>query len=101
MRETRITLPELSLIGGTRAALGAGLGLLLADRLSDGQRRAVGWTLLMVGVVTTIPLAIEILGGGRLDAPSREPAPEPAPDESGSWYGSSERISRGGASVPS
>jgi hypothetical protein len=34
MRETRITLPELVLVAGTRAALGAGLGLLLADRLS-------------------------------------------------------------------
>jgi hypothetical protein len=33
MREASITLPELGLIAGTRAALGAGLGLLLADRL--------------------------------------------------------------------
>ena len=29
MRETHITLPELALIAITRAALGAGLGLLL------------------------------------------------------------------------
>ena len=65
MRETRITLPELALIAGTRAAFGAGLGLLLADRLSADQRKAVGWTLLMVGALSTIPLAIEVLGGGR------------------------------------
>ena len=76
MRETSLTLPKLGLIAGTRAALGAGLGLLLADRLSDDQRRAVGWTLLGVGVVSTIPLAIEILGG--LHSPSREEWPEPA-----------------------
>jgi len=71
MRETIISLPELALIGGTRAALGAGLGLLLADRLPADQRRAVGWTLLLIGVATTIPLAFEILGGGRLAAAKR------------------------------
>ena len=62
MRETHLTLPELGLIAGTRGAAGAGLGLLLADRLSHEQRRAVGWTLLLVGALTTIPLAIEVLG---------------------------------------
>jgi len=65
MREARITLPELALIGGTRAALGAGLGLLLADRLPEAQRKAVGWTLFLVGALTTIPLALEVLGKQR------------------------------------
>jgi hypothetical protein len=49
MRQTRVTLPELGLIGGTRAALGAGIGLLLADHLTGEQRKAVGWTLFLVG----------------------------------------------------
>jgi hypothetical protein len=40
--------------------LGAGLGLLMADRLSVKQKRAVGWTLLLVGVGTTIPLVMEV-----------------------------------------
>jgi hypothetical protein len=62
MRERAITLPELGLIAGTRAALGAGIGLLLADRLDPDRRRAVGWTLLLVGVVSTVPLAMEVLG---------------------------------------
>jgi hypothetical protein len=80
MRETRVTLPELALIGGTRAVLGAGLGLLLADRLPDeGQRRAVGWTLFLVGALSTIPLAFEVLGNNRLFAP--EGWPEAAEDE--------------------
>ncbi len=61
MKEAHITLPELALIAGTRAALGAGLGLLLADRLPEGQRKAVGWTLLMVGAVTTVPIAMRVL----------------------------------------
>jgi len=65
MMETRITLPELALIAGTRGMLGAGIGLLLADHLPNAQRKAVGWTLLLVGALTTIPLAIEVLGEAR------------------------------------
>jgi hypothetical protein len=67
MRAAEVTSPELALIGGTRAALGAGVGLLLADRLSKDQRRSAGWTLMIIGAVTTIPLAFEALGGHRLD----------------------------------
>jgi hypothetical protein len=58
-----VTLPEIGLIAGTRAALGAGIGLLLADRLNDDQRRAVGWTLLAVGALSTIPLAANVIFG--------------------------------------
>ena len=61
MRERPLTIPEIMLIGGTRAALGAGLALLLGSRLGPEQRRAVGWTLLLVGAVTTIPLALNVL----------------------------------------
>jgi len=66
MKETTVTLPELALIAGTRAAGGAGLGLLLANRLSESQRRAVGWTLLLVGVLSTVPLALEVFGKRRI-----------------------------------
>jgi hypothetical protein len=71
-----VTLPEIALIAGTRAALGAGIGLLLADRLNDDQRRAVGWTLFAVGAVTTIPLVANLLLGHEsleATAPSSEP----------------------------
>ena len=68
MRETRITIPELVLIGATRGLAGAGLGLLLANRLSDDQRRAVGWSLFLIGALSTIPLAFEVFGGRRLSA---------------------------------
>ena len=61
MREVQMTLPELALLVGTRAALGTGLGLLLAGCLPESQRRAVGWTLVLVGAVTTVPLAFEVL----------------------------------------
>jgi hypothetical protein len=62
MRTTQITLPELILVAGTRALLGAGLGLLLADRLSPDQRRAAGWALFLVGALSTVPLGLEIFG---------------------------------------
>jgi hypothetical protein len=41
--------------------LGAGLGLLLSGKLSNEQRRAVGWTLVAVGAVTTVPLVMNLL----------------------------------------
>ncbi len=65
MKETRLTFPELGLIAGTRAALGGGVALLLADRLTKEQRKAVGWSLFLVGAITTIPLAILALGKRR------------------------------------
>ena len=66
MRATHVSVPELALIAGTRALLGAGIGLLMADCFEKPQRRAVGWTLFSVGALSTIPLAFEVLGGGRL-----------------------------------
>jgi hypothetical protein len=62
---TEIRLPELALLAGTRGALGAGVGLLLSDKLSEEQRKSIGWTLVAVGVLTTIPLAAMLLGRRR------------------------------------
>jgi hypothetical protein len=61
MNEHPLTMPELALVAGTRVALGAGLGLLLADQLSPSTRRAVGWALLAVGILSTPPLAMHVL----------------------------------------
>ncbi len=69
MTQRMITLPLIGLIAGTRAALGAGIALLLADRLTDDQRRAVGWTLTAVGVISTVPLAAHVLLATRKEAP--------------------------------
>lgn len=61
MKKAELTLPEIGMIAGTRGLLGAGVGLLLADRLNDDQRRAIGWTLLIIGAVSTIPLVMNVL----------------------------------------
>ena len=60
-----VSLPELGLIAGTRGMLGCGIGLLLANRLNPDQRRAAGLALVLVGIVTTIPLGLELFGGRR------------------------------------
>jgi len=75
MKELHVTLPELILVAGTRAALGAGLGRVIADRLPRDQRKAVGWTLFLIGLLTTIPLALEVFGGRtpRSDASTERP----------------------------
>jgi len=60
MQQRGLTIPELILIAGTRVALGAGLGLLIGDKLRSDVRKGAGWALLGVGAVTTIPLVIGV-----------------------------------------
>ena len=60
MITTELRLPELGLVAGTRGLLGVGIGLLLADKLTDDRRKGIGWTLVAVGALTTIPLAMMV-----------------------------------------
>jgi hypothetical protein len=62
MIERKLTIAELILIAGTRVAFGIGIGLLLASRLSGEQRKAAGLSLALVGGLTTIPLAMGVMG---------------------------------------
>ena len=61
MIERKLTIAEIILLAGTRVALGAGIGLLLSSRLNNDQRKAAGWALALVGGLTTIPLAMDVL----------------------------------------
>jgi hypothetical protein len=74
MRDRVLSIPEIALIAGTRIALGAGLGLLLADKLNENTRKGAGWALLIVGALTTIPLAIDVVTKGRLPEKARQAA---------------------------
>ena len=67
MRKGNVSLkiPEIGFIAGTRAAFGAGIGLLLADKLNRGQRKKVGWALLTIGAVTTVPIIVNVIRKGR------------------------------------
>jgi hypothetical protein len=60
-----LSFPEFGFVVATRAALGAGIGLLLADKLGRCNRRRVGATLLALGVLTTIPAVFMLFGRGR------------------------------------
>jgi hypothetical protein len=69
MRNLVLTVPELAFIAVTRGALGAGIGLLLSQKLDNTQRRAVAGALIALGIVTTIPAAMAVFGrrGRRLE----------------------------------
>ena len=69
MRKHLVTLPEVVIIAATRGMIGFGAGLLLSERFGRDRRRPVGWTLLTVGLVSTIPLALQLLRGRSLDDP--------------------------------
>ena len=60
-RNVSLRIPELGFIAGTRAAFGAGLGLLLADKLNRRRRNKVGWVLLTIGAVTTVPIIFNVV----------------------------------------
>ncbi len=71
MTARNLTIPEIMLIVSTRVALGVGLGLLISDKLSGDQRKGAGWALVAIGVLTTIPLAIGVLGKSQIAEGSR------------------------------
>lgn len=62
MKSTTVTLPELALVAATRGMAGAGAGLLVADKIGAEKRKTLGWTLFLIGILSTIPLALQVLG---------------------------------------
>jgi hypothetical protein len=57
-----VTGPELALIAATRAAIGFGAGLLLADKVKLEQRKVLGWSLFLSGLASTVPIALHVFG---------------------------------------
>jgi hypothetical protein len=66
MKEHSLTIPKIAMIAGTRVGFGIGIGLLISDRLYKDQRKAVGWALVGMGVLTTVPIVAGIFGKGPL-----------------------------------
>jgi hypothetical protein len=60
MKNVDLTIPQLAMIAGTRGLLGSGIALLLADRIPQPRRRAIGWTLFAIGALSTIPLVAKV-----------------------------------------
>jgi len=61
MKKAALTIPEIMLIAGTRVMAGAGAALLLADKLRKDERKTIGWTLFLIGAISTIPLMLDVL----------------------------------------
>jgi hypothetical protein len=74
MKQLVLNFPTLGFIVGTRAALGVGLGLLIATRLSGERRRAVGALLVAAGAVATVPALLAVARGMRRAHRSLPPA---------------------------
>jgi hypothetical protein len=62
VKEPHLSFPELAFTVATRAMLGAGIALLFAEKLTAEQRKAVGATLTVVGLLTTIPALWAVFG---------------------------------------
>ena len=67
MKSIALPIPLLGAIAATRGMLGMGVGLLLAQSLSDRRRTKVGWALVAVGVLSTLPLAAHVISRWRDD----------------------------------
>ena len=65
MNKLVLSLPTLGFVVWTRAALGVGIGLLLSGTMTGSQRRAIGMTLVAIGVATTIPAAMAVFHNQR------------------------------------
>ena len=62
MKSYEVVLPELAFIAATRGLLGVGIGLLVSEQLRPDTRKVVGLTLLGIGALTTVPIAMSLLG---------------------------------------
>ena len=61
-KDVNLDFPTLGFVVATRALLGVGIGLLIADKFSPAQRHRIGTMLVGLGVATTIPAAMAVFG---------------------------------------
>jgi hypothetical protein len=61
MEDRTISFGEVGLIAGTRALGGVGLGLLIANKIGEDRRKAIGMALLGLGILTTVPLLYDVI----------------------------------------
>jgi len=63
-----VTVPQIALIAATRGAIGFGAGLLLADKFRQSKRKALGWSLFLSGLASTIPIVMYLFRNKKADA---------------------------------
>ena len=67
MKRVNVSLPQFLFVVGTRAALGAGVGMLASLNLKRQSKKRIGLGLLAFGALTTIP-AIRFVLADKLKA---------------------------------
>jgi hypothetical protein len=77
MKKLILNLPTFGFVVATRAMIGAGVGLLVSERLPRDRRRAIGAALFAIGAASTVPAILEVLREQR-EARHKEPPPIPA-----------------------
>jgi hypothetical protein len=60
MKNAKLPIKELEVIAGTRFVFGIGVGILLGRRLSRAHRRRIGWTLVLLGALSTPPILYDV-----------------------------------------
>ena len=60
MKTVVLSMPMFAFVVATRAALGAGIGLLLSKKIPESRRKAIGLTLVTIGAATTVPALMAI-----------------------------------------
>ena len=55
-----VSIPEIAVFAATRGLVGVGAGLLLAGKFGRKKRKTVGWSMLLSGIASTIPIAIHL-----------------------------------------
>jgi hypothetical protein len=66
MEQLVLAAPQFGFIIGTRIALAFGLGLLVGERLPEARRRALAYSLVSIGIATTVPAALTLLSSRRI-----------------------------------
>ncbi|HEY4230999.1 MAG TPA: DUF5335 family protein [Thermoanaerobaculia bacterium] len=74
MKRIDLSLPEFGFVVATRAALGAGVGLLATRHMCRKTRQSVGLALLGFGALTTIPAAFLLFGQRNAESRSKPQA---------------------------
>jgi hypothetical protein len=77
MKNIVLSLPTFGFVVATRAMLGAGVALLVSDRLPAERRKKIGMVLAAIGAAATVP-AVLALRQARRDAAALEQADKKA-----------------------
>jgi hypothetical protein len=60
MKTLALNLPTFGFVVATRAMIGAGIGMLVAERLPADRRRTVALALITTGALSTMPALMAV-----------------------------------------